>query len=257
MNSILVEKNDRILTVTLNESENANRFHFQLLNEIKEVLKQHADSKEIKIIRFQSSSTLFSEGYDYRYVQKLQELGSNEILVDLHHLAELYLLLLQQPQLTIAEIKGKAVGCAATFALLTDFIFTTPDAFFLFPELHIGFAPTIEIPILLKKFPMHIVRRLFLDGGPFYSEELARLGLVYGVFLEEDFNERVQEFLQSHLTSHSAAIISLVKRMSLDALHMDFNQAMRVGLKMAAHSRFSQEAKIAIFSLLQGKDVSW
>lgn len=257
MDYISIEEKERILTVSFKEADNGYRFHFNLINELKELLKQYTNSKAIKIIRFASSSSLFSEGYDYRYIQKLQELGPNEVLVDLHHLTELYLLLLQQPQLTVVELKGKAVGCAATFVLLADFVFTTPEASLVFPELHIGFTPGIEIPLLLKKYPLYIVRRLFLEGGPFFPEDLARLGLIHGIFLEEEFHNRINQFLEKYLNYHSAAITSLVKRMTLDALHMDFNQAIKVGLKMAAHSRLSQEAKIAIFSLLQGKEVSW
>ncbi len=249
------ERRGSIAEIKLSYAEGKNLFGFPLVEQLKEELNALKEEKEIKAVILSSAvEGVFSMGYDLAYIQKLQELGVNENIVDVTHLAELYLTVLQYPKLLVGKVEGNVLAPATNLLALCDFVFALKDIEWHFLEPKLGFVPGIDIVLFSQLYSTKVIRKLFFRGE-WSSEELKQTGIVDFTFNSpEDLSEHLHKHLETFLNGETASSLQLIKRLSLDVHYIaDSNYAVQLGVKTEARSRLSAEAKLMTMLMLEQK----
>lgn len=129
------------------------------------------------------------------------------------------------PCVTVAAVRGAALGGGAELATFCDVVLAGENATFGQPEIKVGVFP----PIAALHYPRRIgVARtlgLILSGDVLPATEAMRIGLVDRVVPAERFADAVEAQI-ARFRAHSAPVLHLAKRAVVDAHGLDFDLAL-------------------------------
>jgi cyclohexa-1,5-dienecarbonyl-CoA hydratase len=124
---------------------------------------------------------------------------------------------------TVALVRGVALGGGCELALACDFVLASDRARFGQPEIQLGVFPPVAAYQLSRQLAPRKGLELFLTGDPIDAAAAERLGLVNAVFPAAEFDARAEEWL-TRLYRHSASSIRIAKRAFRLAQADDFEE---------------------------------
>jgi len=124
---------------------------------------------------------------------------------------------------TVALVRGAALGGGCELALGCDFVLASDRARFGQPEIALGVFPPVAAYQLSRQAPPRKGLELLLTGDPVDAATAERLGLVNAVYPAADFDARAEEWLQ-RIYRQSASSVRLAKKAFRIARAEDFDE---------------------------------
>ncbi|MBU8877395.1 enoyl-CoA hydratase/isomerase family protein [Bacillus sp. FJAT-29790] len=119
MSSIVVELKEHIAVVTLNRPDALNAFNYETLTELQSSVEQLRTNPDVRVVIFiGSGEKAFSVGADLKERKTLSEV---DVRRNIYKIGEVFSMIDQLPQPTIAAINGFAFGGGMELALSCDF----------------------------------------------------------------------------------------------------------------------------------------
>jgi cyclohexa-1,5-dienecarbonyl-CoA hydratase len=112
---------------------------------------------------------------------------------------------------TVAFVRGVALGGGCELALACDFVLASDRARFGLPEIQLGVFPPVAAYQLSRQLPPRQGLELLLTGDPIDVLTAERRGLVNAVFAANEFDARADEWLE-RLYRHSASSLRIAKK---------------------------------------------
>jgi enoyl-CoA hydratase/carnithine racemase len=249
---LTVEQRQHVAIVTLNRPEKANALHAPLLEEIEQVALSFRDDATTRVVVFTGAGTHFSSGADLTgreaphdlLVMRRRRIRVGERVIRA---------LTGMDQITIAAMKGAAMGGGACIATALDFRLGTRDCFMSYPEILIG------VNLMWQSLPLcvHLVgparaKRMVMSGERFYGPTLLDWGMLDAMVESETLlMERALEWAALY-ASRSPVPAQMIKRsvnaissaLDQSIMHMDFDQHALVNASEDAETaRTSYRAK--------------
>lgn len=183
--TIIVQKEDQVVTITLNRPERLNAISDQLRQELKSVVDDMEIDDDIRVIILTGSGDrAFCVGNDIKESAEqdiFQRRESSKITNDLINKLE------GIPKPVIAAINGYALGGGCELALGCDLIIAAENSSFGLPEINIASIPgaggTQRLPRLVGKLK---AKELMFTGERISAQEALRIGLVNRVVPKEE-----------------------------------------------------------------------
>ena len=125
--------------------------------------------------------------------------------------------------ITVAQVRGAALGGGCELALACDFVLASDRARFGQPEINLGVFPPVAAYQLSRQVAPRKGLELLLTGDPIDAATAADLGLINAVFPLADFDRRASEWLQ-RLFRQSASSLRLAKQAFRLAQASDFEE---------------------------------
>jgi 2-(1,2-epoxy-1,2-dihydrophenyl)acetyl-CoA isomerase len=179
---LLVEREDRVLTLTLNRPHKLNALSLSMITGAIEQLRRAITDPEVGAVVITGAGRGFCAGGDVSAMQAGDGSGaaSFETRVDRQNaIHELSLLLWEIPKVTIAAVNGAAAGAGLGIALSCDLCFASEQARFgtAFAKVGLGgdFGATWQ---LARKLGAAKAKELFFLPDLIDAREAAALGLV-------------------------------------------------------------------------------
>lgn len=186
--TLLIERSNDILHVTLNRPNSRNAMSLQMVNELRELFTslQHDDTARAVVIR--GSNGHFCAGGDVRDMaegraramqagidprQAAAEMNRTfgQLITEANHL----------PQVLITVLEGAVLGGGFGLACVSDVGIALQTAQFGLPETGLGIIPAQIAPFVAARVGFTQARRLALLGERFNGEEAVRLGIAHFV----------------------------------------------------------------------------
>lgn len=191
--TILLEKKDKIITVTFNRPEKMNALNERMAEELVNCLEDLDKEKDSQVVLFTGAGKAFLAGADLRerFLPKI-ELRKKGFLKDpTYEFAERGALALSRlRKVTIAAVNGVASGLGSTLALACDIRLASTAARFTFPFLRLGILPEFGSTYYLPRLVgMGKACELIFTGETIDAQEAKEIGLVNKVFPEEKLME--------------------------------------------------------------------
>jgi cyclohexa-1,5-dienecarbonyl-CoA hydratase len=124
---------------------------------------------------------------------------------------------------TVALVRGAALGGGCELAMACDFVLASDRARFGQPEISLGVFPPVAAYQLSRQLPPRRGLELLLTGDPIDAATAERLGLVNAVFPLAEFDERAAAWLE-RLYRQSASSLRFAKRAWRLAQSDDFSE---------------------------------
>lgn len=189
MDTLIVERSNGIVTVTMNRPEKKNAANMTMWRELQATFREIADRTDDRVVVLTGAGGAFCSGAD---------LGDPETL-ELHHLPRMRLIdsvvvaLHRLPQPTIAKVGGVAAGAGCNMALGCDLIVASEDARFseIFSQrgLSVDFGGSWVLPRLIG---LHRAKELVFFADILSAADAAGFGLVNRVVPADELDGFVQ-----------------------------------------------------------------
>jgi len=213
MPTILVERSNRIATITLNRPEKLNAFAGSMRDDLLAGLESIAADDSVRAVVVTGAGRGFCAGGDVGYMAELQANDDREsfrALLDAG--ARIVQRVREMPQLVIASVNGVAAGAGCNLALACDYRIAADSATFSQAFVKIGLHPdwggTWSLPRLVG--PTRAME-ILATGRPVSADEALSLGMVDRVVGSDDLG-RETTILAETIAQGPANAIADIKR---------------------------------------------
>ncbi len=244
LEKVIYEKNEKVITITLNRPEKLNALNDQLLDDFDTALQEAENDKEAAVLIIKGAGKAFCSGYDIS--------GENTTQVDLDWRKKPYMsdLLQQQrrrqeriekiakfPKSTIAQVHGYCLEAGCSIAMACDVTIAAEDAKFGDPSVRMGLAT--ESPFWYYMLGIKKAKELVLTGKMVDGKEAARIGLATMAVPADQVEAEVAKMAKSMCATPFDGLTN----------HREGFQAALDARGLAAGFRFAGEMRV--FSVLQ------
>jgi enoyl-CoA hydratase/carnithine racemase len=226
---VLLEEEDGIATIKLNRPEQRNALSEDVSHGILEALEEIETSGEARCLVVTGSGQTFCAGGDVSSMSDSLEEDTNphesvrsirdqasQVIKDLH---EFYL-----P--SIAKINGIAFGAGANLALACDIQLASSDSLISFGFRQVGLGVDTGTSYLLPRaVGSNTAKELVFTGEIVEAGRAADIGLVNQVISENEFEERVGEFIEP-IANGPTVGLRASKQALIRGFERDINDAM-------------------------------
>jgi len=242
VNTVYLEKRGPIAELVMNRPEVLNAENWQMAHDFHAALDELEKSSEIRAVIVSGAGRSFSSGID------LKALSAGLIDIEWFRSFDGAVRRLEQlDALTVAKIRGYAIGGGLQVALGCDLRMASPDARFGLPAVMEALIPGMGTYRLPRFIGLGRARRMVLTGELIGAEEALRIGLVDWVVDEDKLNETVETVIAGVLKGSPTAR-ALSKKLVTDCFESDFEEAFgkyleyqERSLRSVDHERAMQE----------------
>lgn len=226
--TLLVKKEGRIATLSLNRPEAMNAMNDVMMRELAESLESLKEDRSIQAVIIKGEGHAFSAGGDIKaMIDTESPLNIEDAMVYLSRIATaLYTL----PQITIASVHGAAAGLGFSMVLGCDIIITEENSKLAMNFIGIGLVPDGGGHFFLKeRVGIPKAKQLMWSGQLFTGKEAQKIGLVDEVASDGLGQATAEAYAQKLLQSPLAAMIA-----SKEILHASKLQDLEIILEKEA-----------------------
>ncbi|MCX7909363.1 MAG: enoyl-CoA hydratase-related protein [Ignavibacteria bacterium] len=228
--TLLFEKKENYVIVTLNRPEKLNALNFQLFTELNEAIRQIELDRDIKaVILTGAGEKAFAAGAD------IMELHESDDITGVHfsqYGSKVMLRLESLRKPVVAAVNGFALGGGCELAMSCHIRFASENAKFGQPEVNLGIIPgygaTQKLPRLVGRAK---ALELILSGNMIDAYEAERIGLVNKVFPHSELMSKTVEFVQNMLSKGTLAVFSALDCV-LSAEHLPYIEGLEYESRM-------------------------
>jgi 2-(1,2-epoxy-1,2-dihydrophenyl)acetyl-CoA isomerase len=177
--SLLVDRTDAVVTLTLNRPDAMNALDVQLKEALRDTLAELASDKSCRAIVLAGAGRAFCVGQDLREHAAILASGATDLDTVRAHFNPIAEHLAGMPKPVIAAVRGAAAGAGASLALLADFRIGGPKTSFLMAFANVGLAGDTGVSWSLPRIVGHArALELLLLAEPVRADESVALGLL-------------------------------------------------------------------------------
>lgn len=226
---VLVARQGRALTLTLNRPDRLNAVSEQMYRDLDAALCQGAEDPQVRVIVLRGAGRAFCSGADLK-----AHAGTARTVAQRQAYAELAADVIRTVTTigtpVVAAVHGYAIGAGAELAVSADFLVATEDAVLAFPELslgtYVGGAVTVQLPRLVG---LARARELLFTGRRVTGAEAAAWGLAHRAVPDGELEPAVGK-LADRLSAAAPVPVGLVKG-HLGGGHATIDEALRAEVK--------------------------
>ncbi|WP_201192979.1 enoyl-CoA hydratase/isomerase family protein [Pseudomonas fluorescens] len=194
--TLLLERHNGVLHITLNRPQSRNAMSLQMVAELRSVLAATRDDRAIRALVIGGADGHFCAGGDIKDMAAARAQGPGAYR-DLNRAFGALLQAVQHaPQVVVTVLQGAVLGGGFGLACVSDIAIADHQAQFGLPETSLGLLPAQIAPFVVQRIGLTQARRLALTAARFDGIQARRMGLVH--FVEQDpqaLAERLDEVL--------------------------------------------------------------
>ena len=208
--SLVVE--GTIARLTLERPQSLNALNRAVAEALESALGQLERSKSVGVVIVSGRGRAFCAGND---IAEMPSLGPAEARVLSRRWQKIMDRFARLPQVTIAAVRGYALGGGCMLAAAQDLRVAEASARFGLPEVTLGFNPSYGIARILDVVSGGPARDLLLTGRPVDAAEALRMGLVTRVVPDGELESATNE-LAAGLAQHPRGGLAATKAIVAD-----------------------------------------
>lgn len=207
MSVIQTRSENNVGVITLSRPHKLNSFNREMALALQQQLDFFETDPEIRCILITGEGKAFSAGQDLEEVTASDGPSMATILSE--HYNPIISRIRKMPKPVVAAVNGVAAGAGANIALCCDIVVARASASFIQAFSKIGLIPdsggTYFLPRLIG---WHKALALCMLGDKVGAAEAERMGMIYKVFSDEDFDSSVKQLTEqlAQMPTHGLAL---------------------------------------------------
>ena len=222
--TIIVEIEEGIATVTLNRPDVLNALNSQVFNELADAAENLGADDSVRVVIITGGDKVFAAGAD---IKAMASLSAVDITTSGRPSMRTFHLLENIHKPVIAAIAGYALGGGCELTLVADVRIAADNAQFGLPEIKLGILPggggTQRLPRLIGAGK---AKELIFSGDFINAEEALRVGLVNKVVPADQLMTEAKKMAKK-FAARGAVAISLAKSCVNEGLRMDLKMGLQ------------------------------
>jgi enoyl-CoA hydratase len=196
---------NHLATITINRPEQLNCFDYETLDQLEEIVEELKLDKEIRaVIVTGTGEKAFSAGADLKERRTLNE---KEVRRNVSKIRDVFTMIEELPQPTIAAINGYALGGGFELALVCDFRFAVKEAVMGLTEVSWAIIPGAGgTQRLSRLIGTSKAKELILTARKISAEEAYEFGILNKVVARDQLISCAEELAQETLKNGPLAV---------------------------------------------------
>jgi methylglutaconyl-CoA hydratase len=256
MPSVLIDRRDSLLRLTLNRPEVRNAFDEEVIAALTAAAASAATEPGLRAVILAGTGTVFCAGADLAWMSKAIAYTQRENLSDAEDLARMLERLDTLPMPVIGRIQGGALGGGVGLAAVCDIVVAAEDAVFALSEVRLGILPAVVAPYVLRKIGVSAARELFLTGARFTAERAREIGLVHEVVPAAGLDEAVERRI-GEIRSAGPGAIAVAKELIREVAGAHPDHVIGLTTNTIAAQRVSAEGQEGMRAFLEKRKPGW
>ena len=251
METLLVSRQDGVVTVTMNRPAKKNAANDVMWRELLEIFREVAANPDDRVMVLTGAGGEFCSGAD---LSSRGDQGPTSPLARMRMINDVCLTLQRMPQPTIAKVRGVAVGAGCNMALICDLVVASDNARFseIFSKrgLSVDFGGTWVLPRLVG---MHRAKELAFFADIISAKEAGEIGLINRVLPDGDVDAFVDDWAK-RLAAGPPIALAQTKRMLNNSLNVTLEQALDDEGSAQANNFNTRDAIEAMTAFLEKRE---
>lgn len=212
--SLLVERTDAVVTLTLNRPEAMNAMDVGLKEALRDTLAEIDSDRSCRAVVLAGAGNAFCVGQDLReHAEVLAARTANSLDTVRVHYNPIAQRLANLPKPVVAAVRGTAAGAGAALALLADFRIGGPRTTFLMAFANVGLAGDTGVTWSLPRIVGHArAIELLLLAQPVRAAQAAQLGLLTELVDDDEQVLSTAQALAARLAAGPTVAYGAIKR---------------------------------------------
>ena len=225
--SLLVDRTDGVVTLTLNRPESLNSINLDLKLALLDVVASIAGDPAARCVVLTGAGRAFCVGQDLKEHIGSMEAGGPPLSTVVQHYNPLVRGLATLPKPVIAAVRGVAAGAGASLTLLADFRFGGPRTSFLMAFANVGLAGDTGASWTLPRVVGYAkATEMLMLAEPVAAEEAHRLGLLTHLVDDDEAVLPKAQELAARLAAGPTVAYGMIKRQLLVGSSGGLDQAL-------------------------------
>lgn len=247
-----------IARLTLNRPAVHNAFDEIMIKELRDAIQSLSDDNSCRAVVLRGAGKSFSAGADLDWMKRAAAYSHNQNLADAEYLAAMLNALHSLNKLTIACVRGAAMGGGLGLVACCDIVIADRDTRFALSEVKIGLIPATISPYVLAAMGSRNARRYFQTGESFRGERAFDLGLVHELVSGEVEMEEQLNRILDHVRGNGPHAMREAKRLILDYGGAPLSgKIMQDSAERIAAIRARPEAREGLNAFLEKRKPEW
>lgn len=222
MSELMIEQNQRVLTLTLNRPAARNALNNALLEQLAQALETAQNDDAIGAVVITGNELFFAAGAD------LKEMASRDMPATLNDpRPQLWARIERFNKPLLAAANGYALGAGCELAMLCDITLAGDNARFGLPEITLGIMPGAGgTQRLIRSVGKALAYKMVLTGEAITAEQAQQAGLVADVYPAALTLEYAQK-LAARIAQHAPLALQAVKTALRQAHELSLTQGLQ------------------------------
>ena len=262
--TLLIERFDHVIHVTLNRPETRNAMSLFMVNELRNLFASLQDDVTTRAVVIRGSNGHFCAGADVRDLAegraRAAQAGSDptQSLVDLNRaFGHLMTQANHLPQVLITVLEGAVLGGGFGLACVSDVGITLQSTQFGLPETGLGIIPAQIAPFVVQRIGLTQARRLALLGERFNGDEAVRLGIAHFAASDSNTLEKTLNEVLAKVKRCAPNANRITKALMHNVGGKDLNQLLDDAAQSFAKAVLSEEGTEGTLAFVQKRLPHW
>jgi methylglutaconyl-CoA hydratase len=253
-NSIILEKRDQALWITINRPEKRNAINGDVVAGIAQGYRQaHEDNNVRLIVLTGAGDKAFCAGADLQATGAAFATDFSRPNVDY---ADLLRLSQNATKPSIARVNGVCMAGGMGLLCMTDMAVAADHAVFGLPEVKVGVFPMQVMSLLQEIAPRRLINEWALTGEPFDAHAAQAVGLLNYVVPSAELNAKV-DWLIGRIVDKSPTAIRRGKYAMRAIAAMSFDQSIAYTESQIALLAMTEDAKEGLKAFAEKRKPVW
>lgn len=210
MADLLIDRAERVLTITFNRVEKKNSFTAAMYAEMADTLTAAQADDAVRVVVFQGHETIFSSGNDIADFLKAPPLSPDVPVFRFLRAISTF------PKPLVAAVCGPAVGIGTTLLFHCDLVYAGDNAAFSMPFVNLGLCPEAASSLLApQRMGYGRAAEALLLGDPFLAEAALEMGLVARIVPPTEVNALAQAQAQKLAAKPMSSLLQTKRFMKM------------------------------------------
>jgi 2-(1,2-epoxy-1,2-dihydrophenyl)acetyl-CoA isomerase len=211
--SLLVDRTDAVVTLTMNRPESMNALDIDLKVALRDTLASLESDRSCRAIVLAGAGRAFCVGQDLREHAEILASGSTDLDTVRAHYNPIAQRLASMPKPVVAAVRGTAAGAGASLALLADFRIGGPKTTLLMAFANVGLAGDSGVSWSLPRIVGHArALELLLLAEPVRAEAAFDMGLLSRLVEDDEQVLPAAQALAARLAAGPTVAYGAIKR---------------------------------------------
>lgn len=255
-NTIIIEKQDKVSTIWLNRPEAKNAFNPEMVGELIIACHELTHNKDTRLVILRGKGQQFCAGADIKWMKASGTYSSAQNEAESMLISDLLQAILNIPQPTICVAEGGVMGGAMGMLAVSDWVIAEENCKFGFPEVHLGIAPAVIWPYILRKVPTNKALQKAITGKPFSSNEALIINMIDSIHLSEEIEDKLS-VLSAEILSAAPEGQREIKRLSRELQQYPSEKVIRRTIELLSTLKGSENGQEGLNAFIEKRVPEW
>ena len=252
-NSILIERDAPVATITMNRPEKRNALSSEMMGELRDALRALSADSEVRAIVLAANGPAFSAGHDLR---ELVDGDINRYRAVFDLCTELMNTIQEIPQPVIASVQKIATAAGCQLVATCDLAVAAEEATFGTPGVKIGLFCTTPMVALSRAIGRKRALQMLMTGKLISAETAADWGLINTVVPADQLASATRELALS-IASASPLTVALGKQAFYTQIYLDQPKAYAYAKEVMSMNAMAADAQEGMCAFLDKRQPAW